>query len=307
MTEAPAPAEAPAPVSPYGEEDFQRLRRMIGPAVDAWTALTDPLFLGLGNIPAQGPVLLVGNHGMMGTLDAGVMAFGLKRRLGIWPRGLADHIHFAIPRWRDLFRAAGAVEGTPDGFRGLMALKSHVVVYPGGVGEVFKRRGEKYRLRWKQRLGFARLAIEAGCPVVPFSAVGADDSYSVLLGSDEILKIPGAGALARRLKLKSDYLGLYRGLGLTALPRPERYYFSFAPAIDTARFKGEATDDNAWTLRREVEAAIEAGLDDLLARREHDPLRPLRRRLIPLARQVLDRARGRAPAEQDERGRDEEG
>ena len=296
MTEA----AASLPVQPYGEADFQRLRRLIGPAVDAWTALTDPLYVGLEHVPKDGPVLLVGNHGMMGTLDASVMSFGLKQHLGIWPRGLADHVHFAIPRWRDLFKAAGAVEGTPEGFRGLMALKSHVIVFPGRAGEVFKRRGEKYRLRWKQRLGFARLAIEAGCPVVPFSAVGADDSYSILLGSDDLLKIPGFDALSKRLKLKSDYLGLYRGLGLTALPRPERYYFRFAPAIDTRRFKGEVTDENAWTLRREVESAVEAGLDELLAQREQDPRRRLRRRLLPLARRVIDRARGRAPADGDE-------
>lgn len=281
-----------AAAQPYTDEDFRRLRRLIGPAVDAWTALTDPQFIGLENIPVQGPALLVGNHGMMGTLDATVMVFGLKQRLGIWPRGLADHVHFRIPRWRDLFKAAGAVEGTPDGFRSLMAVGAHVVVFPGGVGEVFKRKGEQYALRWKQRIGFARLAIEAGCPVIPFSSVGADDSYSILLGSDEILKIPGAAALADRLKLKMDYIGLYRGLGLTALPRPERYYFKFGPAIDTTRFKGEVTDENAWELRREVEAVVEAGLEELLHLRGEDPDRRFRNRVLPLARRVIGRMRG---------------
>ncbi|MCF4165465.1 acyltransferase family protein [Zavarzinia compransoris] len=284
--------DAAAPVTPYGDEDFRKLRRIIGPAVDAWTALTDPRFIGIENIPLDGPALLVGNHGMMGTLDAAVMVFGLRERLGIWPRGLADHVHFSIPRWRDLFKAAGAVEGTPEGFRSLMAIGAHVIVFPGGVGEVFKRKGEKYALRWKQRVGFARLAIEAGCPVIPFSSVGADDSYSILLGSDEILKIPGAAALAERLKLKTDYIGLYRGLGLTALPRPERYYFKFAPAIDASRFKGEVTDENAWALRHEVSAAIESGLDELLQIRQEDPDRRFRRRVLPLARKIMRRVRG---------------
>ncbi len=284
--------DASHPVKPYTEADFAKLRKLIGPLVDLWTALTDPVFQGLDNIPLEGPALLVGNHGLMGTLDASVMVFGLKERLGIWPRGLADHVHFKVPAWRDIFAAAGAVEGTPEGFRGLVAAGAHVVVFPGGVGEVFKRRGERYRLRWKQRIGFARLAIEAGCPVIPFASVGADDSYSILAGSDDLMKVPGAEALAKRLKLKTDYLGLYRGLGLTALPRPERYYFRFTPPIDTARFHGQVTDDNAWTLRREVEDAVEAGLDDLLTEREHDPKRHFRSRALPLAGRLLGRLRG---------------
>lgn len=285
-------AAAVPPVRPFTDEDFARLRRLIGPAVDLWTALTDPYFEGLEHIPSQGPVLFVGNHGMMGTLDAAIMCFALREKLGIWPRGLADHVHFRIPAWRDLFRAAGAVEGTPEGFRALMAVGAHVIVYPGGVGEVFKRKGEQYRLRWKQRIGFARLAIEAGCPVVPFSAVGADDSYSVLMGSDELLKVPGVEALARRFRVKTDYVGVYRGLGLTALPRPERYYFRFAPAIDSRRWAGDASDDNAWALRREVEAAVESGIDALLERQEHDPDRRFRRRALPLAKGLWRRLRG---------------
>ncbi len=257
--------------------------------VDAWTALTDPVFEGLENVPLQGPAVFVGNHTMMGTLDASVMTFGLKERTGVWLRGLADNVHFKVPLWRELFVGSGAVAGSPENFRALMAIGAHVIVFPGGAGEVFKRKGERYRLRWKERLGFARLAIEAGCPVVPFSAVGADDSYSILLGSDEIMKVPGLAALTRRLGVKSDYLGLYRGLGLTALPRPERYYFRFAPQIDSARFKGEATDENAWALRREVEAAIEGGLDMLLKAREQDPARKFRHRLLPLAGRLARR------------------
>ncbi|RJF89583.1 acyltransferase family protein [Oleomonas cavernae] len=281
--------DAAPPVAPFTDEDYAKLRKRLGPAIDSWTALTDPVFEGLENVPLQGPALFIGNHTLMGTLDASVMTFGLKERTGVWLRGLADNVHFKVPYWRELFLGSGAVAGNPDNFRALMALGAHVIVFPGGVGEVFKRKGEQYKLRWKERLGFARLAIEAGCPVIPFSAVGADDSYSILLGSDEIMKVPGVASLTRRLGLKPDYLGLYRGLGLTALPRPERYYFRFAPAIDTSRWHGEVNDDNAWALRREVEAAIGDGLDLLLAQRENDPKRKFRNRLLPLAGRLARR------------------
>lgn len=281
--------DAAPPVAPFTDEDYAKLRKRLGPAIDSWTALTDPVFEGLENVPVQGPAVFIGNHTLMGTLDASVMTFGLKERTGVWLRGLADNVHFKVPYWRELFLGSGAVAGNPDNFRALMAMGAHVIVFPGGVGEVFKRKGEQYKLRWKDRLGFARLAIEAGCPIIPFSAVGADDSYSILLGSDEIMKLPGVSALTRRLGLKPDYLGLYRGLGLTALPRPERYYFRFAPAIETTRFKREVTDDNAWALRQDVEAAIDAGLQVLLEQRENDPKRKFRNRLMPLAGRLLRR------------------
>jgi len=281
--------DAAPPVAPFTDEDYAKLRKRLGPAIDSWTALTDPVFEGLENVPLKGPALFIGNHTLMGTLDASVMTFGLKERTGVWLRGLADNVHFKVPYWRELFLGSGAVAGNPDNFRALMAIGAHVIVFPGGVGEVFKRKGEQYKLRWKERLGFARLAIEAGCPIIPFSAVGADDSYSILLGSDEIMKVPGVSALTKRLGLKTDYIGLYRGLGLTALPRPERYYFRFGPAIDTARWHGEVNDDNAWALRREVETAIEGGLEVLLEQRAQDPKRRFRNRLLPLAGRLARR------------------
>jgi 1-acyl-sn-glycerol-3-phosphate acyltransferase len=49
-----------------------------------------------------------------------------------------------------------------------------VTVFPGGGREVNKRKNEQYKLVWKNRLGFARLAIQHGYPIVPFASVGAE-------------------------------------------------------------------------------------------------------------------------------------
>jgi hypothetical protein len=35
-----------------------------------------------------------------------------------------------------------------------------ILVFPSGSREVFKRRGQQYQLLWRERMGFARLAIE---------------------------------------------------------------------------------------------------------------------------------------------------
>jgi hypothetical protein len=68
--------------------------------------------------------------------------------------GPEDQANLAGPhRWRGL---VGQHMGDPN---------------PGGAGEVFKGRGQDYKLLWKERLGFARMAIEFGYPIVPFAAV----------------------------------------------------------------------------------------------------------------------------------------
>lgn len=46
-----------------------------------------------------------------------------------------------------------------------------VLLFPGGVREAYKKKGEKYRLFWPSRPEFVRMAVRFGATVVPFSAV----------------------------------------------------------------------------------------------------------------------------------------
>lgn len=162
------------------EADQRLLRTVLAP----WRKLTDPWFHGLENIPADGPVLLVGNHSTYAFVDMPLMFEEIHRVRGRFVRGLADHAHFVVPGWRDVLTRGGAVRGTRENCRVLLGAGEAVLVYPGGGREVAKRKGEKYQLLWKQRTGFARMAIEAGCPIVPFGAVGAEESYEILLDAD---------------------------------------------------------------------------------------------------------------------------
>ncbi|MGE5441823.1 MAG: hypothetical protein ACM3Q0_02020, partial [Bacteroidota bacterium] len=60
-----------------------------------------------------------------------------------------------------------------------------IVVFPGGGREVARRKGEQYKLIWKARTGFVRMAIRYGYPVVPFAQVGADDAFDILVDAGE--------------------------------------------------------------------------------------------------------------------------
>jgi len=261
-----------------------QLRRALRPL--SW--LASPVAVGLERIPRTGPVLLVGNHTIYGGLDLATLGLAIYEGTGRHVRGLADHLHYAIPGWRDLLGRLGAVPGSRENCARLFAAGQPVLVFPGGGREVNRRKGEAYQLIWKERIGFARLAIEHGVPVVPFASVGVDDMFDVVLDVDDVLASP-AGALLRRLGVTKQawFRGgdaipsLSRGRGLLGLPRFERQYFHFSEPIDTARFAGRHQDRSAcFALRKEVEREIEIGVGAMMAIRDRDPERyPIQRLL----------------------------
>ena len=50
-----------------------------------------------------------------------------------------------------------------------------------------RRKGEAYRLVWKQRTGFARLAIEHGYDIIPFGSVGPDEAFDILFDANDVM------------------------------------------------------------------------------------------------------------------------
>jgi 1-acyl-sn-glycerol-3-phosphate acyltransferase len=249
--------------------------------------ITDPKVYGVERIPERG-ALFVGNHTLFGLVDVPFMASQLWRRRGIRLRGLGDHAHYRIPVWRNLLEGAGMVRGTRENTRALMREGQHILVFPGGTGEVFHGRGQEYRLLWKERVGFARLAIEFGYPVVPFAALGVEEMFDIV--ADQ--RTPG---LAQVHSLINRLVGLplppiAHGIGPTLIPRPKRLYFWFGDPIDTVRFDGRADDDDAARrLRDEVRGAVQSGIEFLLAEREIDPRRSVIRRTLHMpARPVAD-------------------
>jgi 1-acyl-sn-glycerol-3-phosphate acyltransferase len=123
-----------------------------------------PKFYGFDHVP-KGGALLVGNHVLYGVFDLILLTAELIGR-GIVARGLADHALFRIPVSRRLLTACGVVPGTRANIRELMRRGDLIMVFPGGAREVAKRKGERYQLIWKNRLGFAVTAIQGRYPIV---------------------------------------------------------------------------------------------------------------------------------------------
>ena len=247
--------------------------------------LLQPKLYGVEHIPERGPCMLVGNHTLYGLQDVPSLIYEIERARGVLVRPLGDHAHFAIPLWRNVLTELGMVRGTPANCAALLDAGVPVMVFPGGAHEVFKHRHQHYQLMWRERLGFARIAAQHGCPIVPFAAVGADDTYTVLLDADHPLTKP-VRLITDRLTGRPDmFIPVSRGLGPTLIPRPERFYFHFAPPIDTTHLHGRHSDPDALrALRDEAKAGVEDGIRFLLTERERDPHRRLLSRLARAVR-----------------------
>ncbi len=249
-------------------------RRALEAMARPWRAIARPKCFGLDNIPTRSPVLFVGNHTVYGVTDAPLMVLELYRLRGVFPRILGDHFHFEVPLWREFLTWGGVVDGTRENCGRLMDAQQAILVFPGGGRETLKRKGEKYRLIWKERLGFCRMAMRHGYSIIPFGAVGAEDLWDIVADANDFLATP-LGAIYRSLGFNEDYLApISKGLGPTLIPRPERLYFGFGRPIATRKLKTLAEDPQACAaLRDRVRDAVSQQVEFLLCERDQDPHR----------------------------------
>jgi len=236
-----------------------------------------PQSFGLEHLDPARPALYVGNHTIYGVLDGPLMVLDVYEKTGIYFRSLGDHFHFQVPGWREMLLQGGAVHGTPEVCSQLMQGRQHIIVYPGGAREVMKNQGEQYRLMWKRRTGFARMAMQHGYDIIPFAALGADDALSIRYDS-QTFRQSLLGRVARKTGLLDslfrggDTLGPWvTGVAGTVIPRPEKMYFLFGERISTAHLQADYQNiDAQWQVRHQVENAIYSQLDALREIRAKD-------------------------------------
>jgi 1-acyl-sn-glycerol-3-phosphate acyltransferase len=276
--------EPPAESLAFDPSLFAELDHLVQPL----KRLLSPVSLGTEHVPRAGAVLLTGNHTIYGLLDIPMLGLEVYEKTGRVVRGLGDHNHFALPVWRDLLRRVGAVRGTRENCARLFEAGEAVLVFPGGGREVMKHKHEQYRLVWKERIGFARLAIQYQVPIVPFASVGVEDMFEIVFDADDVLSSP-AGALLRALRITEQpwfrhgeiLPPVARGKGPGGLPRIERQYFLFGAPVDPTRYEGLHDDrDACFALRQEIQTTIETQIAQLRELREADPERyPIQRLL----------------------------
>lgn len=254
-----------------------------------------PQFYGLDEVDVSRPALYVSNHTVLGVFDGYPFAIELYLRKGLILRALADSNHWLIPVWKDIIQKnLGVVEASRENCHELMKRGDSIVVFPGGTREICKKKGEQYILKWSDRRGFVRMAMEHGYDIIPVAAVGAEETYTVIKDANDILSSP-FGKFLKLIGVAEKYFKngelmppVVRGIGDTIIPRPAKLYFSFGKRISTAKYKKQFDDPATQDLvKAKVEKALLAEFEKLFEIRDHDTDRSKWRRLLNMRKPDL--------------------
>lgn len=242
-------------------------------AVDRAARLGAPLYeryfrvdsRGAERLPADGPALLIANHGGTLPVDAAVLWLDVLRRTGRVLRLVADRFVPRLPWVGVALARCGVVPGTLQDLDRLLARGALVAIFPEGVTGTGKRFADRYHLQaW--RLGHAELARRHRAPVVPVAIVGAEEAWPV----------------AVRLPLHV-FGAPYLPVPATPLPLPVRLRLRYGAALALhALPPGPDLDDEPAALEaaaRRTRAALQQLLEDTLAERRaaHHPAGRARR------------------------------
>lgn len=226
-----------------------------------------PTFIGAEQLDASQPAMYVGNHSMYGVLDSPMLIDYLYNEHQVAVVSIADHSHFYLPLWRSVVKKFGAVDGVPAYVREAMQQGYSILVFPGGGREVLKREGEQYKLIWKQRYGFLKLAQEFGYDIVPFAALGGDEVFDIGFDANKVVqhqyfqKLLQVPQLSRLLRKGEVILSLPKHL----IPKRLPFYFKFMPRQSLMHIENL---EQLQQFRDLIAAEIYTGLADLRVLRQ---------------------------------------
>ena len=225
---------------------------------------------GLERIPAEGPVLIVGNHsGGNVTPDTLVFTlafaahFGVERRL----HPLVHNLVLAMPLPFNLTKA-GCVAASPENAQLALERDAAVLVYPGGDWEVHRPSWEQGRVDFAERKGWAKLAIEQDVPIVPLVSVGGQETAVFLTRGDRLASALRLDKLFR-LKVLPISLSIPWGLNVGDMlghwPLPAKLTIEAMEPIHPREHFGRKPDvDDVY---EQVTGVMQEKLDELSAER----------------------------------------
>jgi 1-acyl-sn-glycerol-3-phosphate acyltransferase len=221
---------------------------------------------GLENIPAEGPVLLVGNHsGGNVTPDTTVFTLAFNTYFGVERKfyQLAHNLVLAMPGLATL-RKYGTVAASPENAQKALDSGAALLVYPGGDFEVHRPSWESGRVDFNGRKGYVRLALEKDVPIVPVVSLGGQETALFLSRGERLARLLRLDKMFR-LKVLPISLAIPWGLNvgdmLGHFPLPAKLQMRALPAINIREKFGRNPDVDE--VNEHVLGAMQATLDTL--------------------------------------------
>src|SRR3954449_2250889 len=170
---------------------------------------------GLEKIPAEGPVLLVGNHsGGNLTPDTTVLTLAFATYFGVERKfyQLAHNLVLSMPGLGFL-RKYGTVAASPENAELALEQGAALLVYPGGDYEVHRPSWETAKVDFGGRKGWIRQALERDVPIVPVVSLGGQETALFLSRGERLARLFRLDKLFR-LKVLPISLSLPWGLNV---------------------------------------------------------------------------------------------
>ena len=225
---------------------------------------------GLERIPAEGPVLLVGNHsGGNLTPDTGVFTLAFNTYFGVERRfyQLAHNLVLSMPGLGFL-RKYGTVAASPQNADEALDSGAALLVYPGGDHEVHRPSWESGRIDFGARKGFIRLALDKDVPIVPVVAVGGQETAVFLTRGERLAKLLRLDRMFR-LKVLPVSLALPWGINvgdmLGHVPLPAKITIQVLPPVRLRERYGSDPDPDQ--IYDDLIVEMQATLTELQAER----------------------------------------
>lgn len=210
---------------------------------------------GVEHIPTRGRVLLVSNHGGQLPFDGMVISAAcfLEPAAPRLVRSMIEHFVPSVPFVSYWFARWGQIIGTPENCRRLLEDDEAILVFPEGARGISKPFSRRYQLA-DFGLGFMRLALATGTPIVPVAVIGAEEQAPAV----------NLRPLARLLGAPSFPLVPYPPF-VPVVPLPVKYRLRFGAPMT---FTGDPDDDDAAiaervvAVKRRIESMIHVGLKE---------------------------------------------
>jgi 1-acyl-sn-glycerol-3-phosphate acyltransferase len=203
---------------------------------------------GVGNIPARGRAMLVGNHSGGFAIDGGMVIAAAFLELDP-PRlaqGMADKFIARMPFASQWTSRTGQFTGLPEHAVRLLEDERLLMVFPEGHAGTAKLFHERYSLV-RFGTGFVRLALATDTPIIPFAFLGGGEAVPTVANLYQLGRLVGA-----------PYLPVTPYLLPIPLPVPVSIHFG-----EPLRFEGTGTEDDAvvFSMIGEVKERIGALID----------------------------------------------